>query len=99
MPINKFDNLLAVVGLNIALSKQEGLNNKEAFLKEADDLSIVLCTTLDTAYNINMPSDQGEELAKKVIDFITEELILFKTADFEPKKVKTRDLPSRKDNV
>ena len=99
MPINRFDNLLAVVGLNIALNKQEGLSNKEAFLKEADDLSIVLCTVLDTGYDINMPSDKGEELAEKVIDFITEELILFKTADSEPKKVKTRDLPSRKDNV
>lgn len=99
MSKDKFTNLLIAVGSNIVLSKQEGLDNKKAFLEEADNLAIVLCTTLDTAYDINMPSDQGEELAEKVIDFITEELILFKTADSEPKKVKTRDLPSRKDNV
>lgn len=99
MSTDQFVNLLATVGLNISLSKQEGLSNKEAFFKAAQDLSIVLCTVLDAGYDINMPADKGEELAEKVIDFITEELILFKTADSEPKKVKTRDLPSRKDNV
>lgn len=99
MSTDKFVNLLATVSSNIALSKQEGLSNKEAFLKEANHLSIALCTLLDTVYDVNIPSDKGEELAEKVINFITEEFILFKAADFEPKKVKTRDLPSRKDNV
>lgn len=99
MSKDKLISLLAAAAKDIAINKQQGLSDKEAFLQTANNLSIVLYTMLSSVYNVDITGIDGEEIGQKVIDFITEELILFKTADSEPKKVKTRDLPSRKDNV
>lgn len=99
MSKDKLISLLAAAAKDIAINKQQGLSDKEAFLQTSHNFSIVLYTILSSVYNVDLTSLDGEELAEKVINFITEEFILLKTADSEPKKIKTRDLPSRKDNV
>ena len=76
MSKDKLISLLAAAAKDIAINKQQGLSDKEAFLQTANNLSIVLYTMLSSVYNVDITGIDGEEIGQKVIDFITEELIL-----------------------